>query len=186
MFPSPFRGLYLQIWLQSNYHILQQVSVPIPGTISPNRKEGNYMLENITSFRPHSGDYISKLKTGSSTGAMLSFPSPFRGLYLQIIDMIPCGKCIGFPSPFRGLYLQIEHENYCWERGLKGFRPHSGDYISKYSNYIVFDDLLVKSFRPHSGDYISKCNRWNCRKERRTVFPSPFRGLYLQILSVIF
>ena len=134
-----------------------QVSVPIPGTISPNCNfyffhdclhrfpspfRGLYLqiiftmltLHRIRRFRPHSGDYISKLFTyGMLWTAEAMFPSPFRGLYLQILFFFRAGfnrfrfrphsgvsvplmarksgnwfQPVSFPSPFRGLYLQIK------------------------------------------------------------------------------
>ena len=62
-------------------------------------------------------------------GIVLEFPSPFRGLYLQISHWKSLARCTNwFPSPFRGLYLQIlsstptvflhSQEYYAWESKL--------------------------------------------------------------------
>ena len=130
------------------------VSVPIPGTISPNNKKviiynnmqlgfrphsGDYISKSqklyilvtpFSSFRPHSGDYISKYQRRHSGFNAGWFPSPFRGLYLQIEQQQRIRNIKMFPSPFRGLYLQMKMRKYENEY-QQGFRPHSGDYISK-------------------------------------------------------
>ena len=59
-----------------------------------------------------------------------------------------------FPSPFRGLYLQILDFFRGNAEAEEGFRPHSGDYISKYTLHFRYHHRTC--FRPHSGDYISK------------------------------
>ena len=131
---------------------MAHTSVPIPGTISPNLYElyidnkidqhfrphsGDYISKSITdsgrslqtNFRPHSGDYISKLALKNFDEMIGLLPSPFRGLYLQmIISVFYAFPYNLLPSPFRGLYLQIlsstptvllhSQEYYAWESKL--------------------------------------------------------------------
>ena len=133
MFPSPFRGLYLQIM---------------------SRMTATRLTD---SFRPHSGDYISKYWIEYIEGICEEFPSPFRGLYLQIIKhtfILP--DCfIRFPSPFRGLYLQIFRlASTCWWRRAPVSVPIPGTISPNLLTLKL--RMLNQSFRPHSGDYISK------------------------------
>ena len=88
------------------------VSVPIPGTISPNNKKVIIYNNMQLSFRPHSGDYISKYQRRHSGFNAGWFPSPFRGLYLQIEQQQRIRNIKMFPSPFRGLYLQMKMRKY--------------------------------------------------------------------------
>ena len=130
-------------------------SVPIPGTISPN--------------------FLSKRRSACTS---ISLPSPFRGLYLQIIISLRA-KCTQewLPSPFRGLYLQIGIE-YANRWQLKLPSPFRGLYlqilIALHEEYVLYtsvpipgtispnlyelyiDNKIDQHFRPHSGDYISK------------------------------
>ena len=105
----PHSGDYISKWsTKVTYGFLKRISVPIPGTISPNprgmvRRSGAGTFISVPipgtispnkateierlygyNFRPHSGDYISKYKAFDVDGSEELFPSPFRGLYLQI------------------------------------------------------------------------------------------------------
>ena len=90
----------------------------------------------------------------------LVFPSPFRGLYLQIqwATRIMC-EAKEFPSPFRGLYLQIRYVSIAIAKEPGFPSPFRGLYLQIYE----------------SDDY---------EKPIGLKFPAPFRGLYLQIICI--
>ena len=162
------------------------VSVPIPGTISPNRLM-KYWRTCCTGFRPHSGDYISKLSKKRNLARFIVRFRPHSGDYISkfwiTVYVHPCQ--------------------------LESFRPHSGDYISK-SGY--GQELFVAGgvSVPIPGTISPNWQAWTLTIKYASVsvpipgtispnpyilnvdgsvsewFPSPFRGLYLQILKMLF
>ena len=182
-----------------------QVSVPIPGTISPNWIKTDTLHRIQQGFRPHSGDYISKLypeQVEDKRWNSVSVPIP--GTISPNCNFYFFHDCLHrFPSPFRGLYLQIIFTMLTLHR-IRRFRPHSGDYISKLFTYGMlwtaeamfpspFRGLYLQilfffragfnrfRFRPHSGVSVPLMARKSGNWFQPVSFPSPFRGLYLQI-----
>ena len=133
-FPSPFRGLYLQILGGTTLVFASSVSVPIPGTISPNCNLYWYKnVLDIKRFRPHSGDYISKSAKVSgiynSWVKGVSVPIPGTISPNNVYSNHKVNNKVSVPIPGtispNKLFKQKNGWRYC-------FRPHSGDYISKY------------------------------------------------------
>ena len=85
MFPSPFRGFYISIYLQNFCKFYgANVSVPFPGFL-----------------------YINYNLSKSNTRRERKFPSPFRGFYISMQILRIFHRAYRFPSPFRGFYISI-------------------------------------------------------------------------------
>ena len=136
------------------------VSVPIPGTISPNCNLYWYKnVLDIKRFRPHSGDYISK-------------SAKVSGIYNSWVK----GVSVPIPGTISPNNVYSNHKvNNNVSVPIPG--TISPNKLFKQKNGWRY------CFRPHSGDYISKCYIGCFTTKGLTKFPSPFRGLYLQILS---
>ena len=90
-----------------------------------------------TGFRPLSGNYISKSADfENDEGNFPWFPSPLGELHFQIEDP---GMVLmvynGFPSPLGELHFQILQSYHLYISLNLGFRPLSGNYISKCISY---------------------------------------------------
>ena len=109
-----------------------------------------------------------------------------------------------FPSPLGELHFQIKLRNEI-VGAENGFRPLSGNYISKYGKEevskgnqgrfpsplgelhfqmivrVTIGVLAISGFRPLSGNYISKLTVPRTYKDDETLFPSPLGELHFQI-----
>ena len=157
------------------------VSVPIPGTISPNNLYDAYTSQDKT------------------------FPSPFRGLYLQIVHLrdavdgrsdvsvsIPgtispntlffsCRfQPVSFPSPFRG-FSTVDGKKK-WKLVSTGFVsvPIPGTISPNQKK--MLRKKLKKFPSPFRGLYLQIYVLVGLGQTKNR-FPSPFRGLYLQIMT---
>ena len=84
MFPSPFRGFYISIYLQNFCKFYgANVSVPFPGFL-----------------------YINYNLSKSNTRRERKFPSPFRGFYISILSSVSL--------IFSGLQSQTSAQNHIW------------------------------------------------------------------------